>query len=238
MNQPVQRPAAAPKSLLWRLAMLPFHALGVLLGSLLLSIVIECVGMSLFWPQQGWRHAQDMLTFEVNQLSERFTRSVVISNPGQAGARWVAFGYRHLLIDTGLIEPKRFVRPQTRDIRYYLFRLSDYLNNYLIASVYTVLVFGVRLIVLCLSLPFGVIALLVGLIDGLVRRDLRRFGAGRESGFIYHRAKACLLPLASLPWAAYLASPISISPLLLILPTTALLAIMTSITIANFKKHL
>ncbi len=54
-------------------------------------------------------------------------------------------------------------------------------------------------------------AAFVGLVDGLVRRDIRRFGAGRESGFIYHRARAGLIPLAVLPWVAYLALPVSVT---------------------------
>ncbi|VVM80023.1 hypothetical protein PS664_02238 [Pseudomonas fluorescens] len=245
MNEPnarAQRQPAPPKSLIWRLITLPFHIFGVLLGSLLLSLLIECMGMTLFWPQQGWRHAQDMLTFEVNQLSTNFSHSVLMSEPGQTSARWAAFGYQRLLVDTGLAEQEHSAQAQPRryqsDMRNYLDRLSAQLKHYLIALIYTVLVFGVRLIVLCLCLPFCVVAVLVGVIDGLVRRDLRRFGAGRESGFIYHRAKSCLIPLTALPWTVYLASPVSISPLLLIVPTTALLAIMTSITVANFKKHL
>src|SRR3546814_9826208 len=52
----------------------------------------------------------------------------------------------------------------------------------LIAAAYTTLVFLVRLLVLCLTLPLFLMAAFVGLVDGLVRRDIRRFGAGRESG--------------------------------------------------------
>ena len=49
------------------------------------------------------------------------------------------------------------------------------------------LVFLVRLLVLVLILPLFLMAAFVGLVDGLVRRDVRGFGAGRESGFVYHR---------------------------------------------------
>ena len=45
-------------------------------------------------------------------------------------------------------------------------------------------------------------AVFVELVDGLVRRDVPGFGAGRQSGFIYHRAKASLMPLAVLPGRA------------------------------------
>ena len=78
----------------------------------------------------------------------------------------------------------------------------------------------------------------VGLMDGLVRRDIRRFGAGRESGFIYHRARASLIPLAVLPWVTYLALPVSVNPLLILLPSAALLGVAVCIAAATFKKYL
>ena len=81
-------------------------------------------------------------------------------------------------------------------------------------------------------------ATFVGLVDGLVRRDIRRFGAGRESGFIYHRARASLIPLAVLPWVTYLALPVSVNPLLILLPSAALLGVAVCIAAATFKKCL
>ncbi|WP_459200761.1 DUF4400 domain-containing protein, partial [Pseudomonas tremae] len=42
---------------------------------------------------------------------------------------------------------------------------------------YTTLVFCVRLVILTLAIPLFVMTAFVGFVDGLVRRDLRRFGA-------------------------------------------------------------
>ena len=81
-------------------------------------------------------------------------------------------------------------------------------------------------------------ATFVGLVDGLVRRDIRRFGAGRESGFIYHRARASLIPLAVLPWVTYLTLPVSVNPLLILLPSAVLLGVAVCIAAATFKKYL
>jgi integrating conjugative element membrane protein (TIGR03747 family) len=72
---------------------LPFRLLGVLIGSLLFSIVVECVGMHLFWKDQGWRHSQQMLRYELGHLSNHFTRSAVVQEPGRTA---------HELADTGL----------------------------------------------------------------------------------------------------------------------------------------
>ena len=95
-----------------------------------------------------------------------------------------------------------------------------------------------RLLVLCLTLPLFLMAAFVGLVDGPVRRDIRRFGAGRESGFIYHRARASLIPLAVLPWVTYLALPVSVHPLLILLPSAVLLGVAVCIAAATFKKYL
>lgn len=79
---------------------------------------------------------------------------------------------------------------------------------YLVAAAFKALTFLVRLLVLVLVLvlvlPLFIMAAFVGFVDGLVRRDVRKFGAGgRESGFIYHHAKALLMPQAVLPWVIY-----------------------------------
>ncbi|GHU04878.1 hypothetical protein FACS1894158_06150 [Betaproteobacteria bacterium] len=108
----------------------------------------------------------------------------------------------------------------------------------LIAAAYTVLVFLVRLLVLTLSLPLFLLAALTGLVDGLVRRDVRRFGAGRESGFVYHRARASLAPLSVLPWVTYLALPVSVPPLFILLPGAVVLGGVVCLSAATFKKYL
>ena len=57
-----------------------------------------------------------------------------------------------------------------------------------------------------------------------MRRDLGKFGSGRESSYQYHKALATIAPLALVPWTVYFAAPISVSPLLVLLPCAALLS--------------
>ncbi len=234
------------RSFLANIVTLPFRFCGVLCGSLLLCILVECVGMHLFWPEQGWRHAQGMVGYELDQLSTYFTRSVVVQEPGRTAHRVVEWAYEWVFLKTGLLEwvqnaaaqASAGSREQARDFRYYLSQVYVYTEGYLIAAAYTVLVFVVRLLVLCLMLPLFFMAAFVGLVDGLVRRDIRRFGAGRESGFVYHRAKAALMPLLVLPWVIYLAMPVSVSPVLILLPSAVLLGVVADIAAASFKKYL
>jgi len=234
------------RSFLANIVTLPFRFFGVLCGSLLLCILVECVGMHLFWPEQGWRHAQGMVSYELDQLSTYFTRSVVVQEPGRTAHRVVEWAYEWVFLKTGLLEwvqnaaaqASAGSREQARDFRYYLSQVYIHTESYLIAAAYTVLVFIVRLLVLCLMLPLFFMAAFVGLVDGLVRRDIRRFGAGRESGFVYHRAKAALMPLLVLPWVIYLAMPVSVSPVLILLPSAVLLGVVADIAAGSFKKYL
>lgn len=241
-----QRQQTQRRSFVSSLITLPFRFFGVLCGSLLLCILVEWIGMHLFWPEQGWRHAQDMVHYELDQLSTYFTRSVVVQEPGRTAHRLVEGAYEWVFLKTGLLEwvqntsaPARAdSQAAPRNFRYYVGQVYAFSEGYLIAAAYTVLVFLVRLLVLCLMLPLFLMAAFVGFVDGLVRRDIRRFGAGRESGFVYHRAKAALMPLVVLPWAVYLALPISVSPILILLPSAVLLGVVVDIAAGSFKKYL
>jgi integrating conjugative element membrane protein (TIGR03747 family) len=241
-----QRQQQQQMSLAASLVLLPFHLFGVLCGSLLLSIVIECVGLHFFWPEQGWQHARNMLHYELGQFAEHFTQSMLVQEPGRSARELVEHAYDGLFVRSGFLEWIREASAQAsagagktaRDFRYYMAQVYVHVESYLMAAAYTCLVFLVRLLVLTLSLPLFLMAAFVGVVDGLVRRDVRRFGAGRESGFIYHRARASLMPLTTLPWVTYLALPVSVHPLFILLPGAVLLGGAVCVAAATFKKYL
>lgn len=234
------------KSLLASFITLPFRLVGVLIGSLLISIIVECAGMHLFWKDQGWQHSQAMLQYELGHLSNNFIRSVIVQEPGRTAHQIVDTGYEWMFVKTGLLERMKQTAERARvpsqiprrDFRYFVSQVYVWSENYLIAAAFTTLTFMVRLLVLVLTLPLTLMTVFIGLVDGLVRRDVRRFGAGRESGFVYHRAKAALLPLAVLPWVTYLALPVSVHPLMILLPGAALLGVAVALTASSFKKYL
>lgn len=225
---------------------MPFRLFGVLVGSLLLSILIECIGMHFFWPEQNWHHAQGMLGYELGQLSTHFTRSAVVQEPGRTAHWLVERSYEWVFVRSGLLEWMSNAAAQARapshggvrDFRFYVSQVYVWAESYLIAAAYTTLTFIVRLLVLVLTLPLFLMTAFVGFVDGLARRDVRKFGAGRESGFVYHRAKAALMPLVVLPWIIYLALPVSVHPLLILLPSAILLGIAVCIAASTFKKYL
>ena len=106
------------------------------------------------------------------------------------------------------------------------------------AAVYVAFTFVVRLTILVLATPLFLMAMFTGFVDGLMRRDLRKFGAGRESSFVYHRAKRAMTPLLVAPWIVYLSLPFSLNPLLVFIPSATMLGVTTAITATTFKKYL
>lgn len=239
-----QRQQARPQGLVAGLITLPLRFFGVLCGSLLLSILIECIGMHWFWPKESWHHAQGMLVYELDQLSFHFKQSLLVEEPTRTAHCWVSLAYEELFVKTGALGTAHGATRAhvdsdgNKNFRFYLSLAYQHMESYALAAGFTLLTFLVRIMVLCLTMPLFITATLVGLIDGLVRRDIRRFGAGRESGFVFHRAKACITPLAVLPWVVYLALPVSVHPLWVLLPSAISLSIAVNITAASFKKYL
>lgn len=245
MTENTQQTAAKPKTLVGKVISLPFALFGILCGSLLLSILFEWIGLYFFWSEQGWHHAEEMFYHELEQLSSTFTQSIVLSDPVQFTHKTIQWVHQWVFVKSGILDQfNAVVIPQDDDsVRKLTFK--QYLNvtingfqNYLLAAAFTVLTFMVRIFILILSMPLILLAIFVGFIDGLVKRDIRRFVAGHESGFVYHRAKAFIVPTITLPWVIYLALPISISPLLIMLPCALLSGIVMNIAAASFKKYL
>lgn len=214
--------------------------LGLLFASLIFSIVLEFVGMLWFWPEQGWHHSHAMWLSELGWLSGHFKNSLLVQEPAQATAEvlehlndWVVVrsGWAHSDTQLKLLSREASIQGQFAQVYVVM-------QDYLLAALFTVFTFVVRLAVLTLATPLFLLAVITGAVDGLMRRDLRRFEAGRESSFLYHRAKRTLLPLMVSPWVIYLSLPFSVNPIWVLLPCAALLGWMMAITAATFKKYL
>lgn len=234
-------PAERRQGLLARTAARITSALRWLALSLLISIAIECLGIALWWPEAGPEHSRSMLQTEIAYLQQDFNKSLITDSPGRFARSFVKnarsllelTGIRHLLsgITNGASqEPSALCSL----LRY----LSQAIAPYAEAARNSVQLFAVRLAVLILTLPTFVLFSLVGLIDGLVRRDLRRWGGGRESSYLYHYAKKSVWRFVLVAAITYLALPISLHPAFILLPFATLFALSISITASTFKKYL
>ena len=213
-----------------------------LLFSLMFSIVVEWVGMVYWWQDEGLDHSRTMLANEISYLDTDFRRSVVTSDPARF-AKEVADGTYHYLFEvTRVVAFIHWVspppRPEEPGVRPTLHKIYQPLAEFVIAAMQVTQVFSVRLAILILASPVFLLFSLVALVDGLVKRDLRRWGGGRESSFVYHYAKKTVLPLVVIAWVTYLALPFSLHPTFIVLPFAALFAFAVTVTASTFKKYL
>ncbi|MCU7804159.1 MAG: TIGR03747 family integrating conjugative element membrane protein [Candidatus Thiodiazotropha sp. (ex Lucinoma borealis)] len=200
---------------------------GWMLFALLLNVVVELSGMVFgWWDLTGSTHARAMLLQELDWLNSDFKQ--VLGNP----------------LNTAIYASEQFYQGL------WVWRGEDYGEqllgtvgsgntfDYLRAAFWVMQVFAVRVVVILFSLPifgaFGVVALT----DGLLQRDLRRFGGGRESGYIWHNAMRLLKPAIILPVVIYLGLPISLHPNVVVLPFALLFAFAVWVGAAWFKKYL
>ena len=213
-----------------------------ILLSLLFSIIVEWAGMVLWWPDEGIEHSRAMLATEISYLESDFRRSFVTSDPARFAKRFADNSYHYLFEVTRFVDFIRWVSlPPTineQGIRPTLHKIYQPTAEFVIAMMQVTQLFSVRLAILTLAMPVFLLFSLVALVDGLVQRDLRRWGGGRESSFVYHYAKKAALPLVVITWVVYLALPFSLHPSFIVLPFAAMFALSVAVTASTFKKYL
>ncbi len=213
-----------------------------LLLSLVFSIIIEWIGMVMWWPDEGLDHSRTMLASEISYLDNDFRHSVVTSDPAQFAKRFADNTYHYLFEITRFVDFIRWISPpptvNEQGLRPKLHKIFNPIAEFVIAMMQVTQVFSVRLAILTLAMPIFLLFSLVALVDGLVQRDLRRWGGGRESSFVYHYAKKAALPLVVLAWVTYLSLPFSLHPTFVVLPFATLFALTVAVTASTFKKYL
>lgn len=241
-RHPVKEPGL-PAKMLWHW---PWALIGFLLISWLCSLVIEWVGIAFFWPEDGAEHSRQVMLTESGYLAEGFTRSLLMSSPAQWLTYHIDAAYQWLFVDSGLMSTlQNAYQAQSvsenavaRELNSWSGWLLSELRDYLLATVWVTLTFLIRVTILVLSVPLFVLVLLVAMVEGLGRRDLRRYGAGYESSFVYHHAKRFVKPAFFVPCMLYLSWPSAIYPNIVLLPAAILLGIAVTVTMASFKKYL
>lgn len=195
----------------------------MLLAALVVSIVVEWIGMALWWPSEGVEHSQRMIDTEMQYLDQVYESQSVLSNFIDALMMWMIHSVNHIVSWSQL----ESIATASIDIA----RIGA------ISAINVIHVFGLRLMVLILSIPTFLIFGLAGLVRGMVNRELRRWGAGRESSGMFHLYKS-IMPASFLGvWFLYLSMPISVNPFLLIGPSALFFAFVVSGAIYRFKKY-
>ena len=236
-RRPVARPGAVSRVLTGIAQCLKW-----ILVSLVFSILIEWVGMVFWGEEQGLAHSRQMLVNELQFLGADFHRSWLTAHPMQFASDLSDRFYYFAFEWTGIVDLIQWITPppiiEEPGMRPVLHTLYRPVADFVLAGMQITQVFAVRLAVLTLATPVFGLFTLVALVDGLVRRDLRRWGGGRESSFVYHYAKKAALPLVVTAWVLYLALPVSLHPSWIILPFALVFGFAVTITASTFKKYL
>lgn len=195
----------------------------MLLGfALLTTIVIEITGAVLFWPDQGAEKSRQMMAQEVIYLG-RFAEK----NPFLSGADEQVF--------RGLAELDRWLLQSGLG---WLAITIQSISVYIEITVNMVNVFVLRVFVMLFSFPVYVFFGVIGLTRGLVKRELRKWGGGRESSGQFHLWMN-LVPLGFMSsWFLYLSWPFTINPNYIVMPFAMFFGWMIMLTSYRIKKHL
>ena len=239
-----------PKYTEKRKSSLPCRVISTLILSLLLSIIVEWLCITFLWPEEGYLHSKRVMQEEFAWFSAEFQQSLIYSYPVALAEQVIHFVHQWLFVKSGIQDWLNTPTGNVSAIRLDSFSFDTlkntdwvayivfYVRSYIESMLYVTIIFIIRLMIIVLTSPLFIMAGIVGLIDGLVQRDLRRFGVGRESAFKYHHAKRTVAPIMFIAWIVYLSIPFSIHPNLILIPAALLFGVMISLTASNFKKYL
>ncbi|EPB2248848.1 DUF4400 domain-containing protein [Citrobacter youngae] len=218
---PVRRPG-----LLGWLALLPGVLVGFCLGTWMLAIALEWLGDAFFWQSTCDSHSEQVL-----QATWLWWR-------GSAGAPvWLV---EDLALISDMLQKGSAALVQSLNGQSGLFwteTVTMVIRCALLSAGNVTSTFLLRLAILLQALPLFALTITIGLIDGLVRRDLRRFGAGHESGFVYHHAKRMISSSLIATVLVWLAEPVFLKPEYVLVLGTVGIVIAISVATGAFKKY-
>ncbi|WP_288878517.1 TIGR03747 family integrating conjugative element membrane protein [uncultured Citrobacter sp.] len=219
---PVHRPG-----ILGWIALLPGVLVGFCLGAWMLAIALEWLGDAFFWRNTCASHSEHVLqaTWQWWQSSAGapvwlVENLALISNTLQQG---IATLVNSLNSQSGL---------------FWTDTVTTVIRCSLLSAGNVTLTFLLRLAILLQALPLFALTITIGLIDGLVRRDLRRFGAGHESGFVYHHARRMIGSSLAATGLVWLAVPVFLKPSYMLVPSAVITALSISLVLGAFKKYI
>ncbi|KLV52792.1 DUF4400 domain-containing protein [Citrobacter sp. MGH104] len=210
MSEQRSPPSRPPQGPVGWLLSLAGRLIGLVIGALVLRVVVELAGLYFWWPQEGSRHVFQVMRQERAEL-------VIALQPHPLGNEILVLlekGATRVLMANRLLQ-----KPFTA--------LAD-----------TLVSFMQRLVWLVSILPLVCLCVLIGLTDGLVLRDLRRFGSGLESVFLHRYVIRSGSSVASTLWVFYLAQPLFLPAMLVLLPATLWFGITIWMVAGSFKRWL
>jgi len=199
----------------------------------LLVLVVDLFCVFILWTPNGVWQLQNVLNQEIALLALSQSDINFLAGMIQSfyDTVFVSSGIDGMMRHTASLSPSDESQQTSTDF-------TETLRPAIETCMIGLQLFALRIGVLMLALPFLLIITLVAITDGYLAWFLRRTSGGRESGFIYHRAKRSLAASFLLLWAIYLVPPIPMNPIYIIPPFLLAAGITTYLHVAFFKKFL
>ncbi|EMY4504421.1 DUF4400 domain-containing protein [Salmonella enterica subsp. enterica] len=210
MSEQRAPPSPPPQGPVGWLLSLAGRFIGLVIVALMLRVVLELAGLYFWWPQEADRHV-----FQV--MKQEHTELVLALQSHPLGNEIL------VLLEKGA----------TR-----VLMANRLLQKLFTTLAYTLVSFMQRLVWLAAMLPLLCLCAITGLTEGLVRRELRRFGSGLESVFLHRYVIRSGSSVASTLWVFYLAQPLFLPAMLVLLPTALWFGIMVWMAAGSFKRWL
>ena len=238
-SQQYQPPKRKEPGLIGRLLSGTTQLIAWLIISLILSIFIEWVGMLYFWPDQRDGHAKEIFQADQAYLNQHLQQQSVnykrlASVKAERAVRWI--DQQVALMGVKQTPPNDSGRIFSAVADWASGLYSRY-DSYILAAGYVSQTFVIRLTLILFSLPVFALTGLVGAIDGLVERDLRRWGGGRESSNVFNLAKRSIMPAFVMACVIYIGLPYSLNPSFIILPFACLYGLAVRVAFERLKKY-
>ncbi|HCC4332791.1 TPA: DUF4400 domain-containing protein [Klebsiella pneumoniae] len=210
MSEQRTPPSRPPQGPIGWLLSLTGRLIGLVIGALVLRVVLELAGLYFWWPHEGSRHVFQVMRQERAEL-------VIALQPHPLGNEIL------VLLEKGA----------NRGIMANMFLQKPFTT-----LVYTLVSFMQRLIWLSAMLLLICLCVVIGLTEGLVQRDLRRFGSGLESVFLHRYVIRSGSSVATTLWVVYLAQPLFLPMTLVLLPAALWFGITIWMAAGSFKRWL
>jgi integrating conjugative element membrane protein (TIGR03747 family) len=214
-----------------------------IITSLVIGTLVEIAGHYTLWQGQGVAHARAEVHEDLEYI-QQFPRSILVPNTVQFAkdvVRKVAWPWERLNAQAFFDRMRQVETTLASEtsMKRIVLRMMVEIAHLLEILLYVAQDTAVRLAIAFFALPAFAMACLFGLLDGLVRRDQRKFSGGRESSFVYHHSKQYTAWFLTGGFALYLAWPFGgFNPAYMVLVFATLVAASLSVTGASFKKYL
>ncbi len=192
-----------------------------------------------FWPEQGADHAKVVLNSDQDYLNTQLyehslnTKYLVAEN-AKIVVTWIK-QQTEFKAHSPSFNPKS--NSTISAVGEWGSKYYQKVKPYLEAASTVAQTFVIRLTLIVFSLPVFLLAGLIGAVDGLVERDLRRWGGGRESSNVFNLAKRSVVPAFVGACVIYISLPFSIDPIIILLPFAMLLGLAVRISFERLKKY-